>query len=51
LRQWIWQPREVGESLSLEVLREHMDVALKDVVSGHSGDALMVGLDHLRGLF
>ena len=26
-------------------------VALRDVVSGHGGDGLMVGLDNLSGLF
>ena len=30
-------PREVGESLSLEVLNSHGDVALRDMVSGHGG--------------
>ena len=30
-------PREVGESLPLEVFQSHGDVALRDVVSGHSG--------------
>lgn len=38
-------------SPSLEVFMGRVDVALRDVVSGHSGDGLMVGLDHLRGLF
>ena len=28
-----------------------MDVALRDVVSGHGGDGLVVGLDGLSGLF
>jgi len=27
-----------------------MDVALRDMVSGHGGDGLMIGLDDLRGL-
>jgi len=44
-------PREVVKSLSLEVFKSHGDVALKDVVSGHGGGGLMVGLDDLRGLF
>ena len=38
-------------SLSLEVFKECGDVALRDVVSGHGGDGLMVGLDDLSGLF
>jgi len=36
-------PREVRESPSLEVLKNHGDVALRDVGSGHGGDGL--GLD------
>ena len=31
-------PREMGESLSLEVLKNHGDVARRDVVSGHGGE-------------
>ena len=34
---------------SLEVFRNCIDVALRDMVSGHDG--LMVGLDDLSGLF
>ena len=36
---------------SLEVLRNHEDVSLGDMVSGHGGDGLTVGLDDLKGLF
>ena len=39
------------ESLSLEVFIERVDVALRDMVSGHGGDGLMVGLGDLSGLF
>ena len=48
-----WQrlPEEVVESPSLEVFRNHGDVALRDVVSGHGGHGLMVELDDLSGLF
>ena len=39
------------ESSSLEVFQNHIDVALRDVVSGHGGDVLMVGLGDLSGCF
>jgi len=39
------------ESLYVEVLKNCIDVVLRDVVNGHGGDGLMVGLDDLRGLF
>ena len=42
---------ELVESLCLEVLKGHVDVALRHVLRGHGGDGLMVGLDDLRGLF
>ena len=46
------QPAQGGVVLpSLEVLKNRVDVALGDVVSGHGGDGLMVGLHDLRGLF
>ena len=51
VRHWHRLLREVVESLSLEVFKSHGDVALKDVVSGHGGGGLMVGLDDLGGLF
>ena len=44
-------PREVVERPSLEVLKSRVDVALRDVVSGHGRDGLMVGLNDLSGLF
>ena len=42
-------PSEVVESSSLEVLRKHGDVALRDVVSGHGRDGLTDS--DLRDLF
>jgi len=44
VRQWHRLPREVGQSPSLEVLKSQVDVALRDVGSGHNGDGLTVGL-------
>ena len=41
----------VVESPSPEEFKNRGDVALRDVVSGHSGDGLEVGLDDLNGLF
>jgi len=51
VRRWYRLSREVVESLSLEVLKNCGDVALRDVVSGHGGDRLGVGLGELSGLF
>ena len=39
------------ESPSLEVFKNHVDVALRDVVSGHGGVGLVVGLGDLSDLF
>ena len=52
VRRWHRLPREMVESLSLEVFKKCVDVALKIMVSGHGRDELMAGLDDtLRGLF
>ena len=51
VRQWNGLPRKEVESPSLEVFRKRVDVALRDVVSEHGRDGLMVGLDDLGGLF
>ena len=43
-------PGEVVESLSLEVFKNRGDVAERDMVSGHGGDGMMVGLGGLSVL-
>jgi len=43
--------RKVVESPFLELFEKRGDVALRDTVSGHGGDGLIVGLDDLSGLF
>jgi len=51
VRQWHRLPREVVESLFLEVFKNRGGVALRDVVSGRGVGGLMVGLGDLSGLF
>ena len=48
MRQWHRLPRDVVESPSLELFKKHVDVALRDVVSGHSEDGIVIGLIVLR---
>lgn len=48
---WHKLPREVVESPSLKALKNRVDVARRDMVSGHGGYGLMIGLDGLSGLF
>ena len=51
VRQWHRLLRKVVQSLPLQMFKKHTDVALRDVVSGHGRDGLMVGLGDLSGLF
>ena len=44
VRQWHRPPREVVGSPSLQVFKKHGDVSVRETVSGHGGDGLMVGL-------
>ena len=48
---WNGLPKETVGSLSLEVLKEHVNMALRDMVSGHGVLWLTVGLDGHSGLF
>ena len=41
----------VLESPSLEMFKNHGDVTVWDMISGHGGDGLMAGLNDVSGLF
>jgi len=47
MRYWQRLHSEVVESPPLEVLKTNVNVAPRDVVSGHDGDGLTVGLGDL----
>jgi len=49
--QWHRLHREVVGSPSLEEFQSRVDVALRDVVSGHAGNGSAVGLDDFSALF
>jgi len=41
----------IGKVIIRDPFKKRGYLALRDMVSGHSGDGSMVGLDSLRGLF
>ena len=43
--------QEVVESLPLEAFKNHVDVALRNMIIGQDSDGLVVELDDLSGLF
>lgn len=51
LRYWYRLPREMVDSPFLEMFKACGDVTLRDTVSGHCGDGLVVEPHNLRRLF
>lgn len=51
VRNWNQQPREVVESLSLEMFKKHFSAVLRDVLQwGNIGSRWAAGLDGFGGL-
>ena len=48
VRHWNRMPSRVVKSLSLGVFKNRVDVALRDMVSGHGEGGLVVGLGEFR---
>jgi len=51
VKYWNGLPRVVAESPSLEVFKKSVDVALRNTVTGHGGNGLMIGLGDVSHLF
>jgi len=51
LRQGEPRLRTFVKNFPWRCLKERVDVSLRDMVSGHGGDGLMVGLDDVISLF
>jgi len=51
ITHWHRLPREVVESPSMEVSKNCGGMALRDVISGHGRNGVMVRLGYLRGLY
>jgi len=50
-RHWHRLPRELVESLSLEVFKNGVGMVLRDVVGGYGRGGFTIGIDGLSGLF